>query len=467
MLAEKVGIEIEYSPVLAGARTEKDKIREVLEKATQFFRNQLLGSDQARTYLSSRGINEESQKLWRLGYAPAEWRALYNHLSQFGYSKDMLMKAGLIKSVEGGIKEPYDVFRDRLVFPLSDASGQVIAFSGRALATETQPKYLNSPDTILFTKSEVLYGLDLAKEKIRRKNYAVLVEGQMDLVLSHQAGVDNTVASSGTAFTNAHLERLKRLSARIILAFDGDSAGDKAAEKATELALFMGLEVKVAKLPEGKDPADVAKAKPEDWKEILRSALPAIEHFLEKIILSEKDKRKAGKLIGDKILPLMTLLQSSIERSHFVSLIAKRTGIKEEIIWDDLKRVKKSDLTRKTTEVFSVENLTGSPADAVRDGLSPQNLASKREKIEERLTEVRLWVKELTKNSPEANDLKKEEVELEGHLSKELLGQELSELSLALAVAETSKDSEEASKLTKRIHGVLKKIQVLEDKKVL
>ena len=346
MLAEKAGVEIEYRPEAAGVKSEKDHIREVLEIATQFFESQLLGSDAARKYFSSRGISEESQRSWRLGYAPLEWRSLYNHLLERGHGKDILIKAGLVKPVEGEIKEPYDVFRDRLIFPLSDASGQVIAFSGRALSPETQPKYLNSPDTILFTKSEVLYGLDKAKEKIRRKNYAVLVEGQMDLVLSHQAGIDNTVASSGTAFTPAHLERLKRLSSRIILAFDGDNAGDKAAEKATQSALALGLEVKIAKLPEGKDPADMVSGNPSEWKEILRSAKPAVEHFLEKLLLSEKDKRKAGKLIVEKLLPLIALLESSMERSHFVSLISKMTGIKEDVVWDDLKRVKRPDFAR-------------------------------------------------------------------------------------------------------------------------
>lgn len=454
MLAEKAGIEIEYKPEAAGARSEKDRIREALEQATQFFESQLLASDPARKYLSGRGINEDSQRSWRLGYAPAEWRSLYNHLLQRGYNKDLLVKAGLIKPVEGAIKEPYDVFRDRLVFPLSDASGQVIAFSGRALAKETEPKYLNSPDTILFTKSEVLYGLDKAKEKIRRKNYAVLVEGQMDLVLSHQAGVDNTVASSGTAFTSLHLERLKRLSARIILAFDGDAAGDKAAEKATELALLLGLEVKIAKLPVGKDPADVAKGAPEDWKEVLRKALPAVEHFLEKVLEGEKDKRKVGKLIEHKILPLMTLLGSSIERSHFVSLIAKRTGIKEEIIWDDLKRAKKPSF-----------NPSQKIVEDEKDEKESIPIRSFKELIEESLTERRVWLKELPENSSEAKDRQREIEELENNLAQLLLKEELSELSVSLAVAETSKDSKEAKSLTQSIQDVLKRMRQLEDKK--
>ncbi len=345
MLADKAGVELETYRESKGVKSEKDKIREVLEVATEFFENELEKNEAAKKYLLKRGLMKEIIEAWRLGYAPAEWRALYSHLVELGYGKDVLLKAGLVKPAEG--KEPYDVFRDRIIFPLSDSSGGIIAFSGRALGKDAMPKYLNTPETALFTKSEVLYGLDKAKEKIRKKNYAVLVEGQIDLLLSHQAGVENTVASSGTAFTRGHLERLSRLSKRIILAFDGDKAGELAAEKSAELALSLGLEVKVAKLPDGEDPASIVSGSGDKWKEILRSSKPAIEHFLDRILEEEKDKRKAGKLIEKKLLPLAALLQSSIERSHFTSLIAKRAGIKEEVIWEDLKRVKLAGVSSK------------------------------------------------------------------------------------------------------------------------
>ncbi|MFZ2484827.1 MAG: DNA primase [Minisyncoccia bacterium] len=337
LLAEKAGVELEYKT--SESKTEKDKILAVLEEATTFFEKELAANESAKGYVTSRGINNETTKIWRIGYAPAEWRSLLGHLQSLGYDKDIILKAGLIKLKEDG-GEPYDVFRDRIIFPLADQNGRVIAFSGRALAKETEPKYLNSPETILFTKSEVLYGLDKAKDQIRRKDYAVLVEGQIDLVLSHQVGVDNTVATSGTAFTNLHLERLKRFSSRIIIAFDGDLAGEKAAEKASELGISLGLEVKVASMPEGEDPAEVAKRDPEEWKNTLRESLPAVEFFFKKIEKKEKDPRKLGKQIEKEILPLVKLLKSSIEQSHFISMIAKRTGIKEEIIWDDLSAIR-------------------------------------------------------------------------------------------------------------------------------
>ncbi|MBI2087057.1 MAG: DNA primase [Candidatus Zambryskibacteria bacterium] len=464
MLAERAGVELKYRPEASRERDEKERMYRALEDAVLFFENQLKKNEPARKYLLSRGLNAESFKNWRIGYALPEWRTLYHHLSALGYSKEVLIKAGLIKPVTEANKEPYDVFRDRLIFPIADSSGEVIAFSGRALKKSGfqeeagLPKYLNSPDTILFTKSEILYGLDKAKEKIRKKNYAVLVEGQIDLVLSHQAGVDNTVASSGTAFTRAHLERLKKLSPRIILAFDGDKAGQMAAEKATVLALSLGLEVKIAKLPIGKDPADMVKSSSEAWKEILRQALPAVEHFLDRALEEEKDRRKLGKLIEKKVLPMIALLQSSIERSHFVSLMTSRTGIKEEVIWDDL---------RKTSTNLSLGKGEGLEHAQVRPEGMEKPERSHKELIEERLWEVKLWIKELPEASPEKKELKKEKKELEDNLSQELLHEELAGLKVALSGAETSKDEKRARKLTKRIQEVLKNISILEQKKAL
>ena len=452
LLAEKAGVELSRRPEDSSAkRSEKEKILEALEEASQFFEKELGRHPEAKSYILSRGVSEASVKAWRIGYAPAEWRALCTHLREAGLSEEILIKAGLAKRTDQGSgKSPYDVFRDRIIFPLSDASGRIIAFSGRALAKETEPKYLNSPDTAVFTKHEVLYGLDKAKEKIRRKDYAVLVEGQMDLVLSHQAGVDNTVASSGTAFTQAHLERLKRFSSRIILAFDGDSAGEKASEKSTELALMLGLEVKIAALPAGLDPAEVASHDREQWKEILRAAKPAIEHFLDQMAAEEKDRRKLGKLIEKKILPLVLMLESSIERSHFLSLVAKRTGIKEEILWEDLKRTRKPEHSLHQGQTLSTDS----------QGLTFKSVSAqtRREQIEERLSEVRLWLKEL----PVSDQLKKEEAELENHLARELLKDELLNLSVLLANAETSKDNGKVEELTKRINSVHKKLRALE-----
>jgi DNA primase len=426
ILADRAGVQIEYSN-RGESKTEKDKIYNALEDATLFFQNELEKNSEALTYLESRGVNKDSVKEWRLGFAQNEWRSLYSNLTALGYTKEILLKAGLVKTAEGDDKDktPYDVFRGRIIFPIFDINGRVIAFSGRALEKDTEPKYLNTPETTLFIKSEVLYGLDKAKEVIRKNNYAVLVEGQLDLVLSHQAGVKNTVASSGTAFTQLHLERLKRLSPRIILAFDGDSAGENAALKSSALSLFLDMEVKIAELPEGSDPADLAKHNPEEWKEVLRKATHAIEFVLNKIIKSETDSRKLGKAIDKKVLPMLVLLESSIERAHFVSLISKKSGIKEEVIWEDLRRAKAPDIhqiksTNEEEEVMKeTENI----------------IHSKLERIEQKLVEVVAWKSELPEKSLELDNLNKEEAELNIHLNIARLEEERSILQTELVQA--------------------------------
>lgn len=442
MLAERAGVELKrYTPESAVSKSEKERIFEALEDATKFFEKQLASNAPAHDYLKSRGLSEETIASWNLGYAPAEWRALYNHLLDEGHSEEILLKAGLIKRVDAGSgKNPYDVFRDRLIFPLRDQGGRVIAFSGRALAKDAMPKYLNSPDTVVFTKHDVLYGLDKAKDKIRRKDYTVLVEGQIDLVLSHQVGVDNTVASSGTAFTTNHLERLKKLSKRILLAFDGDKAGHAAAEKSAELAMGLGLEVKIARLPEGDDPAEVAKSSPEKWKNILREAKPAIEHFLDLIQEGEKDPRKVSKLIGAKILPLISLLESSMEKSHFISLIAKRTGIKEEIVWEDLRK------SRSPRENSSDVRGAKHGQNFLDEPDSSRN-AKKRSRSDEYQE-----VMELLKENPEDKDLEKHKDELSTWMRIDELDEEISLLRLNMdendveklkKVAELAKERDE------------------------
>src|SRR3989344_1447875 len=453
LLAEKAGVELEYQR--SESKTEKDKVFNVLEEATSFFEKKLEDNKSALEYIVSRGVNDETIKKWHIGYAPEEWRLLYGYLQSLGYDKEVILKAGLAKLKECG-SDPYDVFRDRIIFPLFDQNGRVIAFSGRALVKETEPKYLNSPDTILFTKSEVLYGLDKAKDQIRKKNYAVLVEGQIDLILSYQVGVLNTVATSGTAFTREHLERLKRFSSRIILAFDGDSAGEKAMERANELGSSLGLEVKVANLPEGQDPAEVIKKNPEEWKNILRQSLPAVEFFFNKVEGKEMDPRKFGKQIEKRILPMVKLIDSAIEQSHFISMIAKRTGIKEETLWEDLKKIKRSD-------IFLKQNLINEKRldIDVKEMSSP----SQREQIEGRLAEIKLWQKELPEFAPETTLLKKEEDELKNNLSSVMLRDKLSQLLSKLSKAEISKDNKLIAILTKEIKTLHSQIGELEESK--
>jgi DNA primase len=239
------------------------------------------------------------------------------------------------------------------MFPISDSSGRTIAFSGRILPRLDDgkaAKYLNSPDMPLYDKSLVLYGLDRAKGEIRRLNYTILVEGQMDLVMSHQAGIKNTVASSGTALSDevlgegqavSNLGLVRRLSPNVIVAFDSDAAGRKAAMRAAGIGLSLGMDVKIADLVGGKDPADLVLHDPEDWKKALREAKPIIEFELGNVLRDEPDPRKAPRALRERVFPFLARIDSAMDKAHFVKMIADRANISETAVWDDLKTVEK------------------------------------------------------------------------------------------------------------------------------
>jgi DNA primase len=228
VLAEKAGIEL--TPENPETRKKTDRLFAILEDAARFFEATYAKNDEAQKYLAGRGLLPKSAKEWRIGYAPNDWRVLREHLLKAGFTDFELGEVGLTKKSDDGAssREPYDRFRGRIMFPITDTSDRVVAFSGRLFPDDGSgkaPKYLNSPETPLFNKGAILYGYSKAKNAIRRYNFSIMVEGQMDLVMSHQGGFPNTVAVSGTGLTDQHLELLARLSKNVIMAFDADSAG--------------------------------------------------------------------------------------------------------------------------------------------------------------------------------------------------------------------------------------------------
>ena len=242
------------------------------------------------------------------------------------------------------------------MFPLFDSAGRVIAYSGRILHDDGQSaKYLNSPQTELFDKSKVLYGFDRAKQSIRKFDFSILVEGQMDLLMAHQAGFANTVASSGTALTPEHLALLKRISNKIIMSFDSDNAGAKAAERGWALALSNGMDVKIAEIPKGFDPADLILKNKEEFKKVLKNSIFLIDFLLNRAQSEITDKKKLWENIKTKILPYVYLLDGNTERSTYVKKISDLINIKEDFIWDDLKKV-------KLDEEFQPQNQTENKA---------------------------------------------------------------------------------------------------------
>lgn len=342
LLAERAGIRLEMEN--AGNRERKDKLIRLMEDTAEFFVQNLKKNPQVTDYLHKRGLTDSSIEDWKIGYVPNEWRTLYNHLKQKKYSDSDMLAVGVIKPREStDVSEPYyDTFRGRIMFPIFDSTGRTVAFSGRIFVEdEKAPKYLNSPDTSLFNKSEILYGLHKAKSGIRRLDYSILVEGQMDLVMSHQAGLTNTVASSGTALTVEHLMRLERLSPRIMFAFDSDSAGFNATKRSAEMALSRGMDVKIAILPKGEDPASLVAKDPDLWKEALRQSKHMIDFYIDTLIENTKDRRVLAREIKKEVLPFVQLVRSSVEQAHFIKTISEKTGIKEEALWDDLKSLTK------------------------------------------------------------------------------------------------------------------------------
>ena len=338
LLAERTGVELTRENVQM--RNEKEAIFNALEAATQFFESNLPKSSSALKYLEKRGLTEKTIKEWRIGFVADDWRTLYDYLNARKFSDSEIEQAGLIKRNE---KSFYDRFRGRIMFPIRDSAGRVVGFSGRILPEADDgkaAKYLNSPETAVFNKSRILYGFDLAKLAIKKFDYAVIVEGQMDIIMCHQAGFQNIVATSGTALTPEHLILLRRISNRVIMAFDADKAGFNAATKAWQLALSLGMEVKIAEFKEGKDPAEVILADKEKFKEALKDSMHIVDFYLAKILSEKLEDRKLGAEVREKILPFLALIESNIEKSHWVKKINEKTGIKEDAIWEDLKRVK-------------------------------------------------------------------------------------------------------------------------------
>jgi len=349
-------------------REARENIFSALEEANRFFEANLQTNKEALKYLQDRGISEKTIKHFRIGYAPNEWSRTMTYLRSKDISNATLLKAGIIKESEDesnkkdDTRRYYDRFRGRIMFPLSDSSGRIIAFSGRLFPIDPQKeaaKYINSPETEVFNKSQVLYGFDKAKMAIRKFNFSIVVEGQVDLIMSHQAGFTNTVAISGTAFSLDHVTLLNRLSQNIVFAFDSDSAGIVSAGKSAEVALSLGMDVKVAHLPKGVDPADLAKKGDEHLKKAIRESVHIVDFYLSIIKEEENDERKRGKKVEETVLPFIARIKSNIDKEHFIAKVARFLNASEEAIRKEVYEIPEVE-TKDETNVFSDDKETKS-----------------------------------------------------------------------------------------------------------
>jgi len=345
-LAAKAGVELK-----GGDRTgdtKKEKLYAAVEAAAEFFETELSKNPTAHAYVISRGITDKTIHSFRIGYAPSDWRSLRTYLESRKFTTNELFAAGLVKRNEKG--DFYDVFRGRVMFPIADSSGRIVAFSGRTLdEKENPPKYLNTPETELYSKSRTLFGLDKAKSSIRKFDHAILVEGQMDLVMSHQAGFTNTVAVSGTALSENAAEEnasgislITRLSKNIKIAFDPDEAGIKAALRAARIALSLGMDVKIAAGINGEDPADTIRRDPKAWKEALAAGKNVVTFLVDSILETTKDLKKIGIAVREQAFPFIVLMENKTDRDRFVKEIHDKTGISETALWEDLKSSEKT-----------------------------------------------------------------------------------------------------------------------------
>lgn len=354
ILAQKAGVVLKKT----GKQKDNtiDRLFEANQKAAQFY-NYLLTENKvgkkALDYLLKRGLTLETIKEFSIGYAPQNWETLVRFLRKRGFSNQEMADSGLsVASAKGG----YDRFRGRIMFPLKDVRGRVLGFSGRVLGDEL-PKYINTPQTKLFDKSRFLLGLHLTKGVIKEKNEAIIVEGEMDFLLSIQAGVRNIVASKGTALTEAQVDELKKYAGTILLCFDTDLAGDVAARRGIEIADKAGLNIKVIDFEGVKDPAELIKSEPDKWKTAVEEATAIYDYYLKSVEIRFDPKQASGKrAVLSELLPVWDKISDPITREHYIEKLAAFLTVKDDFVRQELKNYVRSTGPQTYRQALNMEN---------------------------------------------------------------------------------------------------------------
>ncbi|WP_372794134.1 DNA primase [Pontiella sp.] len=357
IMAEKTGVEIVYE----GGRPENSGNKDVLFKlhtdAAAFYHRMLIDSDEgaeARRYLEERDLPMEVIKEWQIGYAPQGWEELRARARKKGYADEQLEAAGLVvPSDRGGKKSYYDRFRGRVMFPICDQMGRVIGFSGRIMnKAEKTAKYVNSPETLLFKKNRVLFAFDKARKPIVESRQAVVVEGQIDAIRCHQAGLSNVVASQGTALTDNHAKMIKRYADEVVLVLDADAAGVKAALASSEIFIANELSVRVVTLPEKEDPDSLIKnSGKEALIKLVEEAPGALDFLIDAFQRSENIKTEAGRMrVVKAVLNLISHCPSAARRDPMIHAAADRLNISPLALSQDLRRTKPQQRAAKTDE---------------------------------------------------------------------------------------------------------------------
>ncbi|MCF7846297.1 MAG: DNA primase [Candidatus Peribacteraceae bacterium] len=357
ILADKAGVELPTNFSGGVKKEKKDKLIEINELAADFFAQALSENSTAQEYLKGRGLKPETVKEWQVGFAPDDFDALHPQLEE-KFSKKEITEAGVAGLKEMASDQLYDKFRNRIIFPIEDHRGRVVAFTGRVLDS-AEPKYLNSAESPIFSKGQILFGFAKSRDAIREQKFAVVVEGQLDVISAHQAGFKNVVATSGTALTEMHLKALKNLIESVIFCFDSDSAGLESTRRALEIAAALDLNAKVATPLGGvKDPDEAFQKDPQIFADAVASAATPLDFFFD-VLFAETDwknsteKKKAVRVL----LAHAAKIFSAVEREDFIRDAATRLGSSEAALTEEFENLSASDFTPAVPEPKSKDAL--------------------------------------------------------------------------------------------------------------
>ncbi|MEO8862917.1 MAG: DNA primase [Candidatus Saccharimonadales bacterium] len=356
LLARKAGIDLEQYGSRPSNTKLKDRLYKALEAAARFYQVQFTQNKVALDYvLGKRQFSKDTALNFRLGYSPNNGTALLEFLRKREFTDTELEKSGLVTKRYNRMS---DMFRGRLMVPLQDVRGQVIGFTARLLEDiDNAPKYINTPQTLLYDKSRHVYGLHLAKDKIRREGFAVLTEGNLDVIASHQAGIINTVATAGTALTEQQLKIIGRFAGDIRLAFDADKAGIAATERAIPIASHANVSLSIVTVPEGKDPDDLIRQDVKLWEAAVGNSQYALDWLIERYskqldLTSGQGKRR----FSDILLPIVKSLKDAVEQDHYIQEIAKKTGVRVEALRTKLDNDASPKRLKQKTNTSSVQS---------------------------------------------------------------------------------------------------------------
>lgn len=367
LLARKAGIDLSQYQRGDGKQTAvKNKLYDVLEAAAKFYQVQFSGNKTALEYiLKTRKYTKDTALTFRIGYAPNTGRALLSFLKKKGFSEEIIKKAGLATT---RYSNTTDMFRGRIMIPLQDASGRVIGFTARTLdPNDSGPKYINTPQTPVYDKGRHAYGLHAAKDAIRKQGFVVVVEGNLDVIASHQAGVENVVATAGTAMTEMHLKELARFTHDVRLAFDQDQAGLNAMERIIPLASNVDISLSIITVPEGKDPDELIKKDPNAWKAAVGDYEYAIDWLIRQRSSQVNLATGAGKrTLTDTVLPIIARLKDSVEQDHYIGNLAKLLDIDKRALSEKLQTKTQSSTPKKHLKKVTVTPVKPAEADTLK-----------------------------------------------------------------------------------------------------